>query len=171
MNPIDIIIVNYNGEELLVHCLGSLSEQTFKDFRLIIVDNNSHDGSIDVLNGYLQNNVFRHSPVVIKLEKNFGFAEANVQALKYSNSEYVVTLNFDTETNQNWLEELHSNIEPEKDIGICASKLVVHGTNKIDSSGDLFTTLLRGDKEERVETQRTSNRRSMFWCLRRGCAV
>ena len=42
---ISIIIPNWNGKRFLKGCLDSLKSQTFKDFKVIIVDNNSHDDS------------------------------------------------------------------------------------------------------------------------------
>lgn len=84
-----IIIVNYNGGELLSRCIDHLYLQKPKPEKVIIVDNFSEDGSIDSL------------PVhagleVIKLTKNIGFAAANNLPLKHMGSaELVMTLNPD----------------------------------------------------------------------------
>ena len=45
---VSVVVVNWNGAPLLADCLGSLREQTFRDFELILVDNGSRDGSLDV---------------------------------------------------------------------------------------------------------------------------
>ena len=44
-----VLIVNYNAGELLQSAINSLKNQTFKDFELVLVDNNSSDSSIDGL--------------------------------------------------------------------------------------------------------------------------
>ena len=42
-----VIIVNFNGKEFLGSCLESLQRQTFSNFKTVVVDNFSHDGSVD----------------------------------------------------------------------------------------------------------------------------
>ena len=48
---VTIIIPNYNGCRFMEPCLASLKEQTFKDCRILIVDNASTDGSLEYLRG------------------------------------------------------------------------------------------------------------------------
>ena len=61
---VSIIIVNYNGKELLEKCLESLSKIYFKDFEVILVDNNSTDSSLE----YVTKNY--PSIIIIKLNSN-----------------------------------------------------------------------------------------------------
>ena len=42
-----VVVVNFNGKEFLDQCLESLQHQVFSDFKTIVVDNFSHDGSVD----------------------------------------------------------------------------------------------------------------------------
>ncbi|MBW1859691.1 MAG: glycosyltransferase, partial [Deltaproteobacteria bacterium] len=44
---VSVIIVNWNGKKLLAECLDGLREQEYKQFRTILVDNGSTDGSVD----------------------------------------------------------------------------------------------------------------------------
>ena len=68
---VSVIIVNYCGRKLLERCLESLYATAYKNYEVIIVDNNSLDGSIE----FLENN---YSEIqVIKLNKNYGFAIPN----------------------------------------------------------------------------------------------
>ncbi len=46
---IEIIIPNWNGKDMLAHCLLSLRRQTFSDFCITVVDNGSRDGSIELV--------------------------------------------------------------------------------------------------------------------------
>jgi len=46
---ISIIIVNYNRKELLRKCLDSVRGQGFKDVEVIVVDNASNDGSVEMI--------------------------------------------------------------------------------------------------------------------------
>ena len=43
---VSVIIPNWNGKELLKDCLESLQSQSFEDFEIILVDNNSEDESL-----------------------------------------------------------------------------------------------------------------------------
>jgi O-antigen biosynthesis protein len=69
MKPlISVVIVNFNGLRFLEPCLSSLTCQSFKNFEIMLVDNNSSDGSV----GYIR----EHFPDITLIEtgKNLGFA-------------------------------------------------------------------------------------------------
>jgi len=95
-----IIIVNWNGISFLPVCLDSLERQTYRDFETILVDNGSHDGSVELIRGSY--------PWVklITLQENSGFSGGNNEGLKHAGGEYIVVLNNDTEAEPSWLEEL-----------------------------------------------------------------
>jgi GT2 family glycosyltransferase len=89
VNSVSIIIVNWNGKKFVDKCLDGLKQQTHKDYSIILVDNHSGDGSLEL--------VQKNYPEVetIALPENLGFAAANNIALKSVNSEYVALLNND----------------------------------------------------------------------------
>jgi len=97
---VSIIIVNWNGREHLPVCLGSLQNQTFRDFETILVDNGSADGSREL--------VRERYPWVrlIVLPTNTGFSGGNNEGLRHAAGEYIVVLNNDTETDPGWLAEM-----------------------------------------------------------------
>ncbi|MCD6089879.1 MAG: glycosyltransferase family 2 protein [Bacteroidales bacterium] len=88
---LSIIIVNFNGESFLKNCIDSIVKncQTI-DFEIIIVDNNSSDESIKLIE-----NEFKEV-VLIKNNINIGFASANNMGVKRSQGEYLLLLNNDT---------------------------------------------------------------------------
>ena len=134
-NPsVSIIIVNYNGEELLKQCLNSLEKINFNSFEIIIVDNNSTDDSVDFIT--------KNFPkiILIKLEENRGFAEPNNIASKIAKGKYLLFLNNDTAVTENFLTELIRVIESNKKIAICQS-LLLKFDESIDSSGDFIDRL------------------------------
>ena len=147
MSKVSVIILNYNGEGLTVGCLNALAGQTLKDFEVVIVDNGSIDNSPYEIQMFLKESPLAPITKLISLDRNFGFAGGNIQGLKHAhNSEYIALLNNDTEPENNWLEHLVSAMDSEPMVGICASKLIVYGTNIIDSAGDGFSTSLKGFK-------------------------
>ena len=58
-----------------------------------------------------------------------GFAGGKLKGLKHANGEHIALLNSDTKPDKRWLEELVMNMDNDSEVGICASKLVVHGTD------------------------------------------
>jgi len=146
MARISIIVLNYNGKELIGGCLKALERQSFKDFKVVIVDNGSFDSSVFEIQRLLEETPITPLLKSGSLEKNLGFAGGNLERLRYANGEYIALLNNDTEPDRRWLEELLKAMDSVPKVGICASKLLVHGTNIIDSAGDGFSTLLRGFK-------------------------
>src|SRR4051812_23052339 len=49
MPRVSVIIVNWNGKDLLEDCFAALRQQTFRDFEVVVVDNGSRDGSVELL--------------------------------------------------------------------------------------------------------------------------
>lgn len=91
MTDIDIIIVNYNTKILLKQCIESLYKNTsVTTFNIIVVDNNSSDGSVEMLEA-------NFPEITLLLNRmNSGFAKANNQGIKISHSRYILLLNSDT---------------------------------------------------------------------------
>jgi len=125
-----IIIPNWNGQELLKDCLVSLAKQTYKNFEIILVDNNSTDNSI----GFTEKNFPQVS--IVKLKKNFGFAKAINTGVKKSNAKYVIFLNNDTEVDKNWFKNLVdcANLHPEV-ISVNSKLLNYYSRKLIDGIG------------------------------------
>jgi len=131
---VSVIIVNYNGKEHLEKCLESLSKVNYNKFEIIIVDNNSIDGSIE----FLMKNY--PSIIIIKLDENKGFAEPNNIAAKIAKGDYLLFLNNDTIVTSNFISEMINVIENDDEIAICQS-LLLKPDGSIDSSGDFIDEL------------------------------
>ncbi|MBO8139977.1 MAG: glycosyltransferase family 2 protein [Thermosipho sp. (in: Bacteria)] len=134
-----IITANWNGEKLLKIFLKSLINQTYKDFKLYLVDNGSTDNSIEIIKKY-QNKL---NIEVIKLEKNFGFAKANnigINRAMSDKNEYIITLNNDIELDKNCLAKLKENINTLKNEYDVFQILLLnyYERNKIDAAGISF---------------------------------
>jgi len=88
IEPIDIILVSYNRLNFLKKIVNEIYERTNYPHRLIVVDNNSDDGSKDwlqnaKLNGFVSENIF--------LEKNNGLANGYTEGFKHVRSKYFIT--------------------------------------------------------------------------------
>jgi len=102
-----IIMLAHNSLALTVDCVNSVFEKT-KDFELIIVDNNSTDGT----KGYLMELLGSHDNVHIILnEENNSFAKANNQGLELALGEYVIFLSNDIVVSDNWAENMYNHFQ------------------------------------------------------------
>ena len=115
-------------------CLSALSLQTYSPYEVIFVDNGSIDGSID----FVRENFSWVR--ICKLPENRGFSGGNLEGLKECRGEFIALVNNDTRADGKWLENLVEPMRVDSTIGICASKLIVDGTEKINSAGDGLTT-------------------------------
>ena len=97
MTSLSIVIINYNGEQFLKPCIDSvIAQKNFgHELTIIVIDNNSTDHSIDILNEYDAN------ITLISNKTNTGFARAVNQSLPYVNTDYIWLLNNDTEFSHN----------------------------------------------------------------------
>lgn len=120
---ISIIVLNYNGKEFIGNCIKSVLEQTYNDFEIIIIDNNSNDGSYD----YLINNFNDKRIKCYRSEKNLGFAGGNNFGLKYCSGELIVLLNNDTVVEKDWLKYLVQTIKSDNNIGLVQSLVYTEG--------------------------------------------
>lgn len=116
---LSIVIVNWNTCDLLNNCLQSIFNPPLDlDFRTIVVDNASNDGS--------QKMVEERFPEVelISNSNNPGFAYANNQALKKCSSEMVLLLNADTVVKPGSIETMVEYIENNPKVGIVGARLL-----------------------------------------------
>lgn len=89
MTDISVLIVNYNTAKLVGECVKSLLKQEGVHFEIIVIDNNSHDDSLAVLQQYASRIRLISNP------DNLGFGRANNQAFKLSKGRYLFMLNPD----------------------------------------------------------------------------
>lgn len=131
-----VIIPNWNGGEWVTEALDSLEEQTFKDFKIIVVDNGSTDGSNRLIK--------RRYPGVeiIQLDRNYGFAggvNRGIETALAEKTEFIALFNNDAVAEQNWLKWLIESAETNPLIGAVGSKQLRGDRQTIDSTGDFYS--------------------------------
>ena len=128
MNPkVSIVIVNYNGKNLLQPLLKSISKSAYRGYEIIIVDNNSADGSRELIKKY-------KNIKLVENKKNLGYSGIN-SALKYCKGKYILFLNNDMELDRNCIGNLVSAVESRKNIAMAAPKLVNFYDKSLKSGG------------------------------------
>ncbi|MBU2595777.1 glycosyltransferase family 2 protein, partial [Patescibacteria group bacterium] len=126
---LSIIIVNWNAKKFLKICLESIKKEMHHSHEIIVVDNNSEDGS--------QQMVKRYFPQVILVanKKNLGFSRANNQALAIAQGEYVLFLNPDTKIEDQAIERSINFIDKNPKIGLVGVRLIAENGETQLSSG------------------------------------
>lgn len=171
MTKVSIIIVNYDRPFLTVDCLNALEKQIFTDFEVVIVDNGSPKESVKILEKHFKQKHLNLKYKFLPINRNLGFSGGNNAGLEYAKGEFVALLNNDTEPHQNWLQELVKSMIACPDIGICASKILVHGTEIIDSAGDGFVRSLKGFKRGEGERSDIFCRKELVFGACAGAAL
>ena len=112
-----VVILNYNGAEMLRRFLPSVIEYS-PEGEVIVADNASTDNSVEVMR-----NEF---PAVrlIKLDKNYGFADGYNKALQQVEAEYFILLNSDVEVTDGWLAPMLAFMDANSDVAACQPKLL-----------------------------------------------
>ena len=90
MTEVTIIIPNYNGKKLLENCIKTLERQTCQEFKLLVIDNGSKDGSTDVTSESLDMEM-------VALPENTGFCGAVNLGFEMTTTPYAILLNNDPE--------------------------------------------------------------------------
>lgn len=115
-----VVILNWNGRELIRECLRSVLRQSYPRFKVVVVDNASTDGSRDI--------VAQEFPEVslVPLPENLHFARGTNagirEALKDRECAHILTLNNDTRVEPDWLAE---SVRAAPNAGMVASKLLL----------------------------------------------
>lgn len=126
-------IATYNGRELLEVVLTSLERQTFKDFRVVVVDDASTDGTIEWLH--------EHWPDVEVLvhPENRGVTAALNSCVRASDGEFILMLNNDVELDPRCVERLVAALDACPTAAVtCAKLLDFKQRDLLDGAGDIY---------------------------------
>lgn len=134
---VSIIIVNWNGKDVLGDCLRSLAKLHYPNWELILVDNGSADGSEKLTN--LVSKQAKRIKLIINKE-NVGFAKANNQGYVGARGKYVLLLNNDTQVNEDLLSLLVKRISKDPKIGVIQPKVrLMAKPSHLDTVGSYLT--------------------------------
>lgn len=125
---VSVLVVSYNSRAYLGPCLAALLAGAGPDVEVIVLDNQSRDGSADF--------VARAFPQVrlVRAEDNLGFGEGNNAAAALARGEYLAFVNPDAVVAPGWLAPLVAALEADPSVGLATSRVVLH-----DAPGSLNT--------------------------------
>lgn len=143
---VSVVTPNYNGLKFLNTYFETLAIQGRFIEEIIIVDNGSTDGSIQLIEEYMNSPNFKIDIKLIKNEENLGFAPAVNQGIRMAKSEYIFSINNDVEldfmTIEKLLESMESSIASGDNPFSIQSKMIsYHDKDLIDDAGDEYNLL------------------------------
>jgi GT2 family glycosyltransferase len=130
---ISVVIPNWNGAHYLARCLRSLLDQAYGEKEVILVDNASSDGSVEVAQ--------RTAPQarILRQSRNLGFAGAVNAGVRGARGAWIGVLNNDTEAEPAWLQQCADAIERHPDASFLACRILDYSVrNRVYSAGDCF---------------------------------
>jgi len=141
---VSVTLVTYNSGRFIKRCLESVLEQKYPSLEVIVIDNASTDGTVDLLEQ------FQDTCRIHLNTENVGFAAAQNQAIALSSGEWVLTLNPDMLLLPDFIQALVDAGRLDQKIGtVCGKLLTIQASfdlpekQLIDSTGIYFTPMLR----------------------------
>lgn len=141
---VSVTIVTYNSGRFIRRCLDSVLQQRYPLKEVIVIDNASTDGTVDILER------FEGRCRIVLNEKNIGFAAAQNQAIGLAEGDWILTLNPDVLMMPNFIQALVEAGNREPDVGTVCGKLLSMSATfdlpqepRVDSTGIYFTPTMR----------------------------
>src|SRR5579872_4301554 len=141
---VSVTIVTYNSGRFIKRCLESVLAQRYSNKEVIVIDNASTDGTVDILEQ------FDDRCQIVYNNENIGFAAAQNQAIRLSTGDWVLTLNPDVLLLPNFIQSLVDAGQIEPRVGTVCGKLLtilasfdLPDKPLVDSTGIYFTPMLR----------------------------
>ena len=128
-NLVSVNIVTWNSMKYIPDCLAALHNQTHRNFEVIVVDNASTDGTVEFIRSSYP------SVRLVQNSGNAGFCRGHNQAIRLSDSAFVLPLNPDVTMTPTYIEELVKALMEEPQGGIAVAKLYLPGGNLLDGAG------------------------------------
>src|SRR5438270_6683619 len=141
---VSVTIVTYNSGRFIKRCLESVLAQRYANKEIIVIDNASSDGTVDILEQ------FEDRCNIVYNDENIGFAAAQNQAIAMSTGDWVLTLNPDVLLLPGFIQSLVDASRVDSGVGtVCGKLLSILATFDlpdkplVDSTGIYFTPMLR----------------------------
>src|SRR5450631_184468 len=115
---VSVTIVTYNSGRFIKRCLESVLAQKYDNKQIIVIDNASNDGTVDILEQ------FEDRCQIVYNDENIGFAAAQNQAISLGSGGWVLTLNPDVLLLPNFIQAMVEAGQIDKRIGTVCGKLL-----------------------------------------------
>ncbi|MFC1565584.1 glycosyltransferase family 2 protein [Candidatus Neomarinimicrobiota bacterium] len=141
MNPsVYIVVLNWNGRDLTLDCLESLTKVLYDNYKILVVDNGSVDESVSAIKSKYPN------VDILRIDSNIGYAAGNNAGFEYAkkqNPKYIIFLNNDTIVDENFIEPLVRPLIDRSETGQTVPKIFyANDKNRIWYTGGIVNLWL-----------------------------
>ena len=160
MSKVSLIIPVYNVEKYIRQCLESVVSQTFKDIEVLIIDNNSSDNSIQIIQEFAA----KYSNFKIYKRIGGGLGGARNEGIKHASGEYLVFLDSDDYIKPNAIEQLVKTAEEN------AADMVGCLTDLVDTQGCLVKLGFDSNMDFIIDAQKDGKKKMLQIVGNMACA-
>ena len=121
---VDLVMVTYNSRGVLPALFNSLRARTKSPFQLLVIDNNSMDGTKAYLQSLLKDPFFREKMRLVLNQANVGLAKAWNQAVRLTSGRFILFLNPDLVLTEDWLGKLVKYAEQHPKAMVVGAKIL-----------------------------------------------
>jgi len=145
---VSVLWLNYNTNHIksaIEKILTSLVRIDYPNFELIVVDNGSTDGSWELIQNFINYNIFQKIQIkMLKLKNNYGFCGGYnaAYAMRDPDTKYVLLINTDAIPNQNIINEYVHFMESNVNVGALQGIVESFESKKVDSAGFYFNDIV-----------------------------
>ena len=122
---ISIITPSYNSSKTIKNTINSILNQKFLPFEYIVIDNNSSDGTVEIINSYFEEFKLAGINLIIISESDNGIYDAMNKGVLIASGDYVGIINSDDYYANNALYDLHENYKKNK-ADIYHGSIIMH---------------------------------------------
>lgn len=134
LEEVSLVIVTWNGDELLKKLLDSVIKVYGQLPETIVVDNAGNPQTKTLVDSY-------SNAILVSLSQNRGFAGGNNAALPYCTKKYMVLLNNDTELVEDSISPLIEFLESHPDVSLAQGKVVIASSGRLNGCGGFFSPI------------------------------
>ncbi|MGX5377021.1 glycosyltransferase family 2 protein [Ligilactobacillus sp. LYQ135] len=146
---VEIFMSCYNEETMLSSSIESLEKITYKNYRIILIDDKSTDNTLEVMHQLVK----KYSNIVVKAQpENMGKAMALNRALKESQAEYILCVDADTEFEKDAVSYLVSAISADKKIAAVTGRPIVKNVSTIMGKLQFLEYIMNIDMIKRAQS-------------------
>lgn len=163
---ISVVIVNWNSREDLGACLDALAAQTDRNFEVILVDNGSTDGSLELVAGTYP------WVTLVAAGENLGFAEGCNRGIDAATGDWIATLNNDACPRPDWIAELRrAASEAGERVGMLQAKMLFKDRPERTNSTGLLLFANGNAKDRDFDALDSSRDADEVFCPTAGAAM
>jgi GT2 family glycosyltransferase len=159
---VSVVVITYNGSQVLKRCLASLFKSEISDCELILIDNASSDDSLQIAESVSQ----EHNHMDLKIVKNrlnYGPAGAELIAVQEARGEFIAILNDDVEVEPRWLQNMLDVVTRDKTIGMAQFHLLE--PNRYQTSRGGMGIMVNAYGFEAPQNHDTASPGSIFYAI------